>query len=162
MKKNFFIKSMVVLAFMTLSCQKDNNGMLSAKIQVEIQQVTNLVTIGSWHITSFVESGNDHTSDFNGYGFSFNENGSLIADNGSDTANGTWSITDSSSNNGYDDSGNDISSEDIDFEIFFAAPPQFNNLSEDWNIVSRSETLISLIHVSGGNGGTDTLTFEKN
>ena len=51
---------------------------------------------------------------------------------------------------------------DLDFNIAFATPANFTELTEDWNIVSYSSTTISLIHVSGGNGGTDTLVFTKN
>lgn len=150
---------MVVLAFVFLSCEKDDDT-ASTNNQVEIQQLTNLITTGAWRITSFIDSGSDETNDFNGYGFSFNADGKLIADNGSSTVNGTWSITDDSNSN--DDNSNDDSSDDIDFNIFFAEPSNFNELSDDWDIVSRTDTKIMLIDVSGGNGGTDTLTFEKN
>ena len=153
MKKNILIKSMLLLAFAFLSCEKNDDGN-SIDNQVEIQQLTQIVTSGTWRITSFIDSGNDDTSDFSGYGFLFNTDGTLIAENGSAPVNGTWSITDSSSS--------DDSNDDIDFNIFFAEPSSFNELSEDWDIVSRSDVKISLVHVSGGNGGTDTLTFEKN
>ena len=55
-----------------------------------------------------------------------------------------------------------ITSGDIDFNIFFSAPADFAELSEDWDIISHTASKIELIHVSGGNGGTDLLTFEKN
>jgi len=160
MKNNILIKMMALVAFVFLSCEK-NNDTSSFDNQVEIQQVTNLVTTGAWRITSFIDSGSDETNDFNGYGFSFNADGKLIAENGSTTINGTWSITEDSSNSSDDDS-NDDSSDDIDFNIFFAEPASFNELSDDWEIVSHSDAKIMLIDVSGGNGGTDTLTFEKN
>lgn len=35
-------------------------------------------------------------------------------------------------------------------------------LSDDWDVLERTDTKIRLIDVSGGNGGTDYLTFEKN
>jgi hypothetical protein len=38
----------------------------------------------------------------------------------------------------------------------------FEDLNDDWDIISRSSTKIELIDISGGNGGTDYLTFEKN
>jgi hypothetical protein len=42
------------------------------------------------------------------------------------------------------------------------APADFiDDLSDDWDILSYSATKIELIDVSGGNGGTDYLTFEK-
>jgi hypothetical protein len=104
-------------------------------------------------------SGTDETNDFTGYIFTFNMDGSLVADNGSTTITGTWSVTGDDSS---DDSDDYDSSDDIDFNILFSVPPEFADLSEDWDIVSRSGTGIELIHVSGGNGGTDTLTFVKN
>ncbi|MEZ4988540.1 MAG: hypothetical protein R2795_26535 [Saprospiraceae bacterium] len=38
---------------------------------------------------------------------------------------------------------------------------RFEELNEDWEIISQSDTRIELVHVSGGNGGTDYLTFER-
>ena len=51
---------------------------------------------------------------------------------------------------------------DLDFNIAFSSPANFTDLTEDWNIITYTTTKIQLIHVSGGNGGTDYLTFEKN
>jgi hypothetical protein len=79
----------------------------------------------------------------------------LTATNGTNTFTGFWSVT---SNNSNDDSPNN----DLDFNILFASPANFEDLSDDWDIVSRTTTKIELIDVSGGNGGTDYLTFEKN
>ena len=39
---------------------------------------------------------------------------------------------------------------------------EYMDLSDDWDIVERTDTKIRLQDVSGGNGGTDYLTFEKN
>jgi hypothetical protein len=52
--------------------------------------------------------------------------------------------------------------DDLDFNIAFTAPANFLELTYDWDIQSRTDTKIELIDVSGGNGGTDYLTFEKN
>jgi hypothetical protein len=46
--------------------------------------------------------------------------------------------------------------------LFFASPADFADLSDDWDVVSRTDSKVQLIDVSGGNGGTDYLTFEKN
>ena len=51
---------------------------------------------------------------------------------------------------------------DSDFITSFASPAIFEDLSEDWEILSRTASKIELKYVSGGNGGTDLLTFEKN
>ncbi|TBN01411.1 hypothetical protein EYD45_13485, partial [Hyunsoonleella flava] len=100
------------------------------------------------------DSGENETSDFTGYNFSFNSDGSLVATNGTDTLTGTWSVTDDSSS----------SDDDIDFNIFFPVPDtnDFEDLNDDWDIISYTSTKIELIDISGGNGGTDNLIFEKN
>ncbi len=164
MKKKILLRIMTVLVPLFISCSSDNSDdNNSVNSTADIQEISNLVSSGTWVITSFVDSGSDETANFTGYGFTFNADGKLLADNGSNTIDGTWSVTDDSSDDdSSDDSSNDDSSDDIDFNIFFASPSNFNELSEDWDIVSRTESRIELIHISGGNGGTDNLTFEKN
>lgn len=157
MKKYLFLT--FTLGFLISSCSTtDNDDLNGSNSTADIQAITNMTTSGSWRISSFVDSGIDETADFDGYTFSFMVGGSLEADNGNNNVAGTWSVTNDS---GSGDSGNDDSSEDIDFNIFFENPATFNELSEDWHIVSGSDTKIELIHISGGNGGTDRLIFEK-
>ena len=130
------------------SCTTDNPANLTPTV------VQNNVQAGAWRITSFIDSGKDETSHLTGYSFTFDSNGTITSTNSSVTYSGTWSITDNNSN---DDSPNS----DVDFNIFFNLTNNFEDLSEDWQIVSQSSTRIELIHVSGGNGGTDALTFER-
>lgn len=300
MKKNIFIYGLLMVTVLLTSCIKDADDSIDfAQLQADIDTITSNVTGGSWSITNFIDSGQNETDDFAGYGFSFNSDGSLVADNGSNTETGTWSITiddnsnddsnddsssddSSSDNNSNDDcnnctiiqltdvltacadwyvdkleindndfednfngfnfnfssdgtvsvssngstysgtwaasgSGNNIkvvltitdlsdleatwtlheielengeskvdlriagddrlrfknnctignfsggsSSGEIDFNIFFASPADFAELSDDWEIISHSASKIELRDVSGGNGGVDLLTFEKN
>ncbi|MCB0457968.1 MAG: hypothetical protein KDC91_09510 [Flavobacteriaceae bacterium] len=117
---------------------------------------------GTWRITSFIDSGQDETSDFNGYIFTFNENGTVTATKGATTISGTWSVSDDSSNSSSDDDGN--STDDDDFNLFFSVSPDsdFEDLNDDWDFISVSSTKMELIDISGGNGGTDYLTFQKN
>jgi hypothetical protein len=160
MKKGIFYCMLLMMSFslMSSTCSSsDDDGMNPNDNSVIIADVTATVQTGTWRITSFIDSGNNETSNFSGYSFTFNGNGALVADNGNSTVTGTWSITDDDNSN--DDSSN---SDDIDFNIAFSSPDDFTELTEDWHIVSRTSTKIDLIHVSGGNGGTDTLTFEMN
>jgi len=158
MKKSFIFSALMGLAIVLNACSSDSSDEEMQTSSESVQAVSNLVVSGSWSITSYVDSGTDETSDYTGYSFTFNSDGSLDAVNGSTMITGTWSVTsdDSSDDDDYD------SMDDIDFNIFFSAPPNFEELSDDWDIVSRSSTRIELIDISGGNGGTDTLTFEKN
>ncbi|MFY8008882.1 MAG: hypothetical protein ACOVNW_04250, partial [Flavobacterium sp.] len=117
--------------------------------------VINAATQGTWRVTSYVDSGTDETNHFTGYNFTFSNGGVLTATNGSNTVTGTWSVLN-------DDSNDDSPSNDLDFNIGFTAPANFADLTDDWDIVTYSDTTISLIDISGGNGGTDTLVFTKN
>lgn len=128
------------------SCKKDDVKAMEA--------IEDEVSSGTWRITSFVDSGTDETANFSGYNFTFASDGTLSATNGSTTYSGTWSVTDSNSN--------DDSADDIDFNIYFNATNDFEDLNDDWDISSHSSSTIALMDVSGGNGGTDYLTFTKN
>lgn len=303
MKKHILHLGILGLALGIISCESETiNDQIPnlAELQVEIDDLTNTATSNPWIVTNFVDSGKNETADFSGYGFSFNADGSIVADNGVTIVNGTWSITidndvndDSQDDDSYDsndddyddnydddcsscnveqlteiltgctewevskleragnndledvyvdyyfnfltdgtvtvtyntesfsgtweasgmgnnieviltiDNLNDIpdtwilheierysgetnidlrigddrlrfknsctfgdfnegeTTGEIDFNIFFSAPVDFAELSEDWNIVSYTATKIELIHQSGGNGDTDLLTFEK-
>ncbi len=132
----------------TLSCSKDDNNPSSKNT------VSNTVSDGSWRITYFFDTDKEETAHFSGYVFRFGSNGIMTATNGVNTYTGSWNV--SSINN------SDDSLDDLDFLISFAAPSDFEELSEDWEILSRTDNKIELRHVSGGNGGTDLLTFEKN
>lgn len=149
MKTLKLIPIMLCLLFLNACSSSDDNSSTDATTLI------NTAKSGTWHVTSFTDSGNDETSHFANYNFTFGASNLLTATNGTNTYSGTWSVT-------SDDSGDDNPSGDLDFNIAFASPADFAELSEDWDIVSYSSTQIALIHISGGNGGTDTLVFTKN
>ncbi|WP_323789161.1 hypothetical protein [Psychroserpens sp.] len=161
MKKVFNLGLLLMLSFSLMSsmCTNDDDGGNPNNNTLQIAEIVSTAQSGAWRITNFNDSGQNETSDFNDYDFSFNSDGSLVVTNGSNTVTGSWSVTDDSNSN--DDSSSD---DDIDFNIFFPVPESndFEDLNDDWDIVSTSSTKIELIDVSGGNGGTDMLTFEKN
>lgn len=147
---------MAMLSFSLLSttCSSDDDGNNANDNEMQIQEIQNLAESGTWVITYFFDTDSEETSDFSGYDFTFGNDGVLTATNGSNTITGSWSVTDDSSSSSSDD-------DDIDFNISFASPPDFEELSDDWDIISTSSTKIELIDISGGNGGTDYLTFQK-
>jgi hypothetical protein len=117
-------------------------------------QVIDLASSGTWRITLYNDSGVVETSKFTGFNFTFGASNVVTATGNGLSYSGTWSVTDSNST--------DDSIDDLDFNISFTSPVDFADLTDDWDIVSKSSTKIELIDVSGGNGGTDYLTFEKN
>jgi hypothetical protein len=159
--KNRILNSICFIMCLSLmsSCSSNDDDMNSNNNSVEIAQIENEVESGTWIIVSYIDSGQDETNDFNGYNFTFGSDGTLTANNGTNTMTGTWSLTHSGNSN--DDSNSD---DDIDFNIFFPVPEtnDFEDLNDNWEIVTHNSNNISLIDVSGGNGGTDNLIFNKN
>jgi hypothetical protein len=133
-------------------CSNDDNN---SNPPADPTPVINTVNQGTWRITLYNDSGTIKTSNFTGYNFTFGTGSALTASNGSNTYNGTWSVTSG-------DSNDDNPSNDLDFNIGFTTPANFADLTDDWDIVTYTASKIELRDVSGGNGGTDLLTFEKN
>lgn len=144
----FNLTALLVISMNLVSCQnEDDQSQPTNPLQTT-------VTSGDWKISSFLDSGKDETQHFSGFAFTFETNGTLKAKRQSESYSGTWEITDS---NSFDDSPGTP-----DLVIFFNLTNDFESLNEDWTIVSQTSSRIELKHVSGGNGGTDFLTFEKN
>lgn len=101
---------------------------------------------GLWIVASYTEDADDQTSDYVGYELDFNMDGTVSASNGSNNNNGTWSVF-SSGNQMTLDFGTDIPFE------------EFND--DDWDVISVTSTEVVIQDVSGGGGGTDTLTLQK-
>ena len=129
-----------------------------SKWQSNQKQITNISTDGTWIVSSYLDDGDDETADFSTFRLIFLESGDLNAmdllSSISHPYVGSWSITDSNSND-------DDNLADLDFNINFNVSNKLDDLSDDWDIVSYSDTEIKLIDVSGGNGGTDYLTLTK-
>lgn len=110
---------------------------------------------GTWKITKYIDSENNETADFSGYDFTFTENNILMANKAADEIMGSWLVATNSSND-------DSPTNDLDFIISFSGAEKFMELTDDWEIKSSTSNKLELIDVSGGNGETDYLTFEKN
>ncbi len=142
--KKLITATAVVLLTVFASCKKedDNSGIISTTI------VSNTVISGNWRVTYYWDTDHDATSNFSGYGFTFTSGGIITAVKGSSTVSGTWST-------GTDDSK-------VKLNVAFASPSLFQKLTEDWHVTERTDTRIKMEHISGGNGGTDYLTIERN
>ena len=153
MRKLTLISSVLLIFLLNVatSCSNDS-GSASAPDPIP---VINTVSSGTWRITFYEDSGVNETTNFTGYNFTFGSGSVLVATNGTNTYTGSWSVT-------SDISGDDSPSNDLDFNIAFSSPSTFSELTEDWNIIEKTDTKVRLVHVSGGNGGTDYITFEKN
>ncbi len=145
MKKFKLFSILSLLLFVSIGCSDIDDTSTQVSNPTEI---TSTVTDGSWVVTLYKEGDVIQTSNYSGYSFTFGSDGSLSATNGSTTQSGDWST--------YADSGN------TKFNIMFEAlDGPFEEISEDWNVISRTATKVELKHVSGGDGSIDYLTFEK-
>ena len=149
MKKLFLIPILLCLFMINVAstCSSDDSGSGDSPSTSTVTQ--NTTTSGNWRVTLFNEDGVVHTSYFSGYDFTMSTGGVITAINGSTTKTGTW--------NTYTDSGY------TKFDIAFSdTDGPFEEISEDWKVLSSSTTKLELKHVSGGDGSIDLLTFEKN
>ena len=103
---------------------------------------------GTWRVTYFFDM-QDETGDFSGYSFQFNDDGVAIATKSSLSVQGSWNTEDSSDGNSK-------------LYIDFGVGEPLEELNEDWKVVGNSGAKVTLEHVSGGNGDTDILVFERN
>ena len=142
MKKTFF--ALCALSMVLFSCKKDDDNVPA----LTSNSVATTVTTGTWGITYYFDTDHEETSNFTGYAFVFDGTGAVIAAKTGSSIPGTWST------------GTDNSK--VKFVLAFAAPADFAEISEDWEVLERTDTKLRLQHVSGGNGGTDLLTFERN
>ena len=159
--KNILKKSIIATAvlFSVLACSSDDTN--NTNTETSADQIRDIAINGTWRISYFFDTDEVETSNFAGYVFTFQEDGALVAVKTDTTVTGSWSVLDDSSNSSSDDDGN--STDDDDFIITFPVPESsdFDDLNDDWDIISVSANKIELTDVSGGNGGTDFLTFEK-
>ncbi len=142
MKISTFSISLLAMALMT-SCKKDASNNVDTTVNVS----SNL-SAGTWRITYYFDSDHEETNSFGGYNFTFGDNNVVTAVKVGNTVSGSWTT-------GTDDSKTKLM-------LNFTNPASFTELSDDWEVTEQNASVIKLRDVSGGNGGTDLLTFEKN
>ena len=138
----FIILAMVLTG--VTSCSKDSTTTSGTTIAT-----STILVQGTWKITYFNDSGTDGTANYNGYIFTFVNGGSVGVINGSIVYNGTWTTHN-------DDSQNKL------YINFGATTSPMAELAKDWHIIEKTSTKLRMEDVSGGAGGTDYLTIERN
>lgn len=101
---------------------------------------------GQWFVSEYLDDGIDGTAVYNGYTLTFNTGGTVVATNGSNNFNGSWSV---------------IGTGDLDLVLDFGTQIPFDEFNDDWDVLNFTNSLVELEDVSGGGGGTDNLRFEK-
>jgi hypothetical protein len=147
-----------------LSMTKSNNDLVvynsNAELQAGIENtiddcntvsipttLSEIMSNGTWYVSSFINDTTDDTYHFNGYNFTFSSDGTSIAVRNTTNINGTWSD--------YMDDGNAKLDLSFDGDLL-------DEIEDDWRVLEYSKTLIKLRHESGGNGEIHYLSFSKN
>jgi len=130
-----------IICFLTLSCKKEDTA------NTANTNIANIINQGTWRVSLYSDSGSDETYYFNNFSFVFS-NGNITASHNSTVVTGTYSTI-------FDDNKNKLI-------LNFGTTLPFDELNDDWHIIEESPSKIRLEDVSGGNGGIDLLTFEKN
>lgn len=137
MKWFMFCMAISVVFF---SCNPDDNSGTANDIQ------QNDLT-GNWKIKELIDNDKDETYHFTGYIFTFS-NSTVTAVKAGVSVSGIHTL--SSGSNGS-----------RELKMIFPETEPWDELNEDWTVLEWNQNMLKLRHVSGGNGGTDNLIFEK-
>ena len=144
-----------VMVMSVLSCDNDDDDGSNERFDsLDVAALQSTATTGTWKITRFIDEGSDDTDDFEGFVFSFDTNGSLSADNGTNTFTGSWNVE----MDDDDDSG------ELEFEIDLATSDDiFDDLDDDWYVLEYSDNRIRLAEDDDDQDDDDDfLTFVRN
>jgi hypothetical protein len=128
---------------------------LGACKKKQIKNIEKAMVEGTWKVTKYVAEGEDYTSLFSSSTFTFSENGSVTI-TGAMNVTGTWDVAKEN------DSDDDDISDDKHVEFILNLPYPYDELSEDWEIESNSDSKLELKDKSNNGESVDYLTFEKN
>lgn len=113
----------------------------------DVQALIDVMLSGSWFVASYLDDGNNQTAPYSGYTVDFLSNGTVTADNGSQTLTGSWAVS--------------VSGNGLDLVLDFGAQVPFNEFNDSWDVVGFTNIAVELKDVSGGDGSVDNLRFEK-
>lgn len=140
MKNKIHLIAIAVLIFAASSCKKEDNSPASTTNS----SIAGIITTGNWRVSYYHEGSNDHTSNFNGYTFAFNSNGSTTATDTSGSISGTWRIDDSNVN---------------EFHMTIGSSAPLTDLSRGWLITSQTSSEIQM--KDDGGSSNEELHFTK-
>ncbi|PVW13399.1 hypothetical protein [Marixanthomonas spongiae] len=111
------------------------------------QELRDILQAGTWYVDTFLDDGEDETSVFNGYDFTFSSSQTVTANNGSETVYGIWIVS--------------VVGEALNFEFDMDSP--INDADDDeYKVLQFSETSVTFIIRDSEGNIEDTLTFKKN
>ncbi len=143
MKKLLILLTVVLLA----SCSsKDDEGDV---IGNEFENIKVILPHDTWRVTKYIDSIEDKTDLFETFVFTFSNDGTVVGSNDLYSETGTWLYKTTA------EDGEELI-------LVFNPTPPFDEISDDWSIVSVSTTKIELKDDDSNGNDTELLTFSKN
>ena len=142
MKKLLLILSIITLA----SCSSDDDA--GDVITNEFERIITVLPQGTWVVTKLIDGNEDHTAAFESFIFTFNEDGTVVSETDLFSEAGQWSYV-STSHDG----------EQLILEFSDTTP--FDEITDDWTIVSVTNSQVELSDSGDIQGDTNFLVFKK-
>jgi len=134
---------LLILPLFFAACSKNNDDPGSNAT------LTSIITQGTWVVHFYQNDGKDETSNYTGYVFTFNTNGSMGAEKAANNTAGTWS-----------ESTDSYSKTKLVFTwVGGGIPVELLEIEEDWVLKAKSSTLVELTNT--GSSGTSELHLHK-
>ncbi len=157
MKTNLKYASVALIALGAIltSCEKSeltpagqNTMETKASDDQDRDASRNYKLIGDWKLARYIEGSENQTAQFDGFVFSFKENGHLIAIRGNERVSGLWS-------RGFNNSNNTRKKLYIDL----GARMPFSDLTDTWQIIEMTSNRVQLKRVFDSQN--DYVTFVR-
>ena len=142
MKNLILLFSIITLA----SCSSDDAP--GDVITNEFERIKIVLPQGSWKVSTLVDGNDDNTTAFESFIFTFNEDGTVVSETDLYAETGQWSYR-STSQDG----------EQLILEFSNTTP--FEEITDDWTIVSVTNSQVELSDDGDVEGDTNFLVFKK-
>lgn len=142
MKKLIFIFSIILFA----SCSSDDDA--GDVITTEFERIKTILPQGTWEVSKFIDDNREATMDFESFVFTFDEDGSATGATDLFSETGTWAYR-------------STTQEGEQLVLEFDEVTPFDKISDDWKIVSASNSRVELSDDGSSEGDTDLLVFSK-
>ncbi|NAS32404.1 hypothetical protein GTQ40_15575 [Flavobacteriaceae bacterium R38] len=113
----------------------------------DVVEIRSILNDGEWTVALYSDSGEDVTSEFNGFVIDFLENGGVLAEGNGQLIDGSWLVR-------RDDGI-------LKLGLNFGLEPPFDELNNVWKIVEVDGSRIELRDINEDNNSESVLVFEK-
>lgn len=137
------MKTRKLFAFLLIVCTSQFFMHCTPSRQEYLSSTKEIISTGKWSINYFY-SGQNQTSTFSNYRFTFQNNGIVICNTDSTVVNGSWSMI-------HDLNNNDVLVININCQ-----QSSLMQLNASWNVTDKTTSEIGM-----KNGGTSELQFRK-